>query len=590
MYEIMKRIPLWVRPFLGLALVVLGAVLALNSSASIQVFVLSLSVGLAVVGTARVIEAFGEDAGHDGGHRALDRWINGVSGALLVGMGIAALAWRGATLPVLALAVALLLVLSGVASLISLFRSANSSRAYALLGGLASIATGALVLAWPKLTVWAFGVFFGGWLVFTGLRLVLDFFARGKESPRTPARRKLLGFGKAAGSALALLVAVAMVLATSFLHAGDPRLVPDAFYTPPTDLPSAPGKLLRAEPLAQGVPGNANAWRTLYTTTHPDGSPAVASGSVVVPADRGPGELPVVSIAHGTKGIVPGCAPSLSVAPFSDGPAAALRELVGQGWAGVMTDYVGLGTAGPHPYLVGQAEGRNVLDAFRAARQLEGVALRGDTVIWGHSQGGHGALWSAAIAKDYAPEVEVLGVAALAPATDLAELALGVKDAAAGKVVSSYIAGSWDEVFPELDVAGQVTPGYAGSVRRIGELCFDGRDALSAVVGATQLFDAVIPESALNGPLGAKLRENSADRNIDYPLFVGQGLADQLVLPGMQRDWVAGRCAAGQRMDYREYAGLDHMPLVGDGSPLIPDLVAWANDRLEGNEPVNTCP
>lgn len=165
-----------------------------------------------------------------------------------------------------------------------------------------------------------------------------------------------------------------------------------------------------------------------------------------------------------------------------------------------------------------------------------------------------------------------------------------MKDAAAGKVVSSYIAEAWDEVFPELDVAGQVTPGYAGSVRRIGELCFDGRDALSAVIGATQLFDAVIPESALNGPLGAKLRENSVDRNIDYPLFVGQGLADQLVLPGMQRDWVAGRCAAGQPMDYREYAGLDHMPLVGDGSPLIPDLVAWANDRLEGTAPVNTCP
>ncbi|MFF5792986.1 lipase family protein [Paeniglutamicibacter sp. NPDC012692] len=589
----MKKIPLWVRPFLGLALVVLGAVLALNSSASIRVFVLAVSVGLVVVGIARVIEAFGNDADHGAdrgaGRDVLDRWINGISGALLVGTGVAALAWRGATLPMLALAVALLLVLSGAASLVSLFRSANTSRTYSLLGGLASIATGALVLAWPKLTVWAFGVFLGGWLVFTGLRLVLNFFARGKESSPTPTKRKLLGFGKVAGSALALLVAVAMVLVTSFIHAGDPRLVPDAFYTPPTDLPSEPGQLLRVEPLAQGVPENASAWRILYTTTHPDGSPAVASGSVVVPADRGPGALPVVSMAHGTKGIIPGCAPSLSSVPYSDGPAAALRELIGQGWAGVMTDYVGLGTEGPHPYLVGPAEARNVLDAFRAARQLGEFTLRNDTVIWGHSQGGHGALWSAAIAKDYAPEIKVLGVAALAPATNLVELALGVKDAAAGKVVSSYIAESWNDVFPALDVASQITPGYARSARRIGELCFDGRDALAAVIGGTQLFDAVIPESALNGPLGAKLRENSVNQNIDYPLFVGQGLADQLVLPGMQRDWVAERCAAGQHMEYREYEGLDHMPLVGDDSALIPDLVAWANDRLEGKAPVNTC-
>ena len=259
MFEVMKKIPLWVRPFLGLAMVVLGAVLALNSSASIQVFVLAVSVGLVVVGITRVIEVFGDDADHGpdrrAGHDALDRWITGISGALLIATGIGALAWRGATLPILALAVALLLLLSGVVSLISLFRSTNPNRTYSLLGGLASIAAGALVLVWPKLTVWAFGVFFGGWLVFTGLRLIIDFYARGKERSPTPTRRKLLGIGKIAGSALALLVAVAMVLVTSFIHAGDPRLVPDAFYTPPTDLPSEPGRLLRVEPLSQGVPG-----------------------------------------------------------------------------------------------------------------------------------------------------------------------------------------------------------------------------------------------------------------------------------------------------------------------------------------------
>ncbi|MFD1916189.1 lipase family protein [Paeniglutamicibacter kerguelensis] len=585
----MKKIPLWVRPFLGLAMVVLGAVLALNSSASIQAFVLAVSVGLVAVGIARIIEAFGEDADHGSDHGSVVRWITGISGTLLAGMGIAAMVWRGATLPVLALAVALLLLLSGVASLVSLFRSSNTNRTYSLLGGLASIATGTLVLVWPKLTVWAFGVFFGGWLVFTGLRLIIDFFARGRKNPSTPAKRRLAGFGKVAGSAVALLAAVVMVLVTPLIHAGDPRQVPDAFYTPPTDIPAGPGQLLRVEPLSQGVPENAAAWRILYTTTHPDGSPAVASGSVVVPANHGTEALPVVSMAHGTKGIVPGCAPSLSSVPYSDGPAAALRELIGQGWAGVMTDYVGLGTKGPHPYLVGQAEARNVLDAFRAASQLEEFSLRDDTLIWGHSQGGHGALWSAAIAKDYAPEIKVLGVAALAPATNLVDLALGVKDAAAGKVVSSYIAESWNDVFPELNVESQITPGYARSAQRIGELCFDGRDALAAVIGGTQLFDAVIPDSALNGPLGGKLRENSVNQNINYPLFVGQGLDDQLVLPGMQRGWVAERCAAGQHMEYREYEGRDHMPLVEDDSPLIPELVRWANDRLDGKAPVNTC-
>jgi pimeloyl-ACP methyl ester carboxylesterase len=82
-------------------------------------------------------------------------------------------------------------------------------------------------------------------------------------------------------------------------------------------------------------------------------------------------------------------------------------------------DYVGLGVDAPHPYLIGQPEGRSVLDAVRAAHQLDGVELEDRTVVWGHSQGGHAALWAGALAPTYAPDVNVIGVAALAPASDL---------------------------------------------------------------------------------------------------------------------------------------------------------------------------
>lgn len=124
-----------------------------------------------------------------------------------------------------------------------------------------------------------------------------------------------------------------------------------------------------------GIPEDADVWRILYATTNHDGSPAVASCSVVVPKVRSSKPLPVISIAHGTKGIIPRFAPTLSPLPLSDGPAAALRALVSDGWAGVTGDYVELGAKGPRPYLVGQAEGRNVLDAYRAAKSREGFTL-----------------------------------------------------------------------------------------------------------------------------------------------------------------------------------------------------------------------
>ena len=37
------------------------------------------------------------------------------------------------------------------------------------------------------------------------------------------------------------------------------------------------------------------------------------------------------------------------------------------------TDYEGMGTPGPHPYLVGISEGRSGLDAALAARQIPGA-------------------------------------------------------------------------------------------------------------------------------------------------------------------------------------------------------------------------
>ena len=51
-------------------------------------------------------------------------------------------------------------------------------------------------------------------------------------------------------------------------------------------------------------------------------------------------------------------------------PHRLLNEFLNRGWVVVMTDYEGLGTRGPHPYLFGTSEARGVLDIVRAARAL----------------------------------------------------------------------------------------------------------------------------------------------------------------------------------------------------------------------------
>jgi len=63
------------------------------------------------------------------------------------------------------------------------------------------------------------------------------------------------------------------------------------------------------------------------------------------------------------------------------------------------------------------------VNAVRAACQAPGADAGTRWAVWGHSQGGHAALWTGALAAQLAPELTLIGVAAAAPAAELLALA-----------------------------------------------------------------------------------------------------------------------------------------------------------------------
>jgi alpha-beta hydrolase superfamily lysophospholipase len=69
-----------------------------------------------------------------------------------------------------------------------------------------------------------------------------------------------------------------------------------------------------------------------------------------------------------------------------------LRSFVRDGYVVAATDYPGLGTSEPHPYLVGTSEARAVIDSVRVAGSLPGAGAGKKFVVWGHSQGGRRAV------------------------------------------------------------------------------------------------------------------------------------------------------------------------------------------------------
>ena len=180
---------------------------------------------------------------------------------------------------------------------------------------------------------------------------------------------------------------------------------------------AAHGELLSSAPLTGPavLTGAAENRYVTYATDGIGGKPVAVSGTIAIPKGTPPaGGWPVVSWAHGTTGIADQCAPSVT----GSGPVTFLNRLLDAGYAVVRTDYEGLGTPGDHPYLNGPSEGRSVLDIVRAARAaVPGLSKR--VLLAGHSQGGHAALWAAAIGPSWTPELKIRGTVAFAPASFL---------------------------------------------------------------------------------------------------------------------------------------------------------------------------
>jgi acetyl esterase/lipase len=393
-------------------------------------------------------------------------------------------------------------------------------------------------------------------------------------------KRWLVGIGLAL-AAIIVVAVVWFVLATR-----NPSV--DAFYDPPDDLSAPPGTILRFEEFDRGIPPGSQGWKVLYTSTDPDGDPIAVSGLVIAPADPPPGPRPVLAWSHGTLGIARPCAPSIS-----NEPLAGIPDLAGPlaaGWVITLTDYPGLGTPSPHPYLVGESEGRAVLDSVRAVHLLDtGIELDERYAIWGHSQGGHAALFAGQLAPAYLPEYPLVGVAALAPATTLQDNLGAIERSEVGNVLMIFTVESWTDVYPDIPDE-TLTARARGPAERIARACLNQPSRFRIVVNGLTLPDTIVAIDPTTDPAWtARLEQNTPDpTGTVSPLFVAQGLADEIIVSHVTAAWTTARCDAGAPTHWQAYPGVTHLQIVDPGGT---DALAWTTDRFdEVPLPPDACP
>jgi acetyl esterase/lipase len=384
-----------------------------------------------------------------------------------------------------------------------------------------------------------------------------------------------------------LRVLAAMCITVFSASAGVATAQP-AFYRPAEDeLAGAPGTIIRQEPM-QLAPAGAAAYRVLYRSMGLRDEPIAVSGIVVVPAGQPPqGGRPIVAWAHPTTGIVPRCAPSLARLHFQQ--MQGLRNLVERGYVVAATDYPGLGTVGPHPYLVGISAARAVLDSVRVARSMPGAGGDSRFAVWGHSQGGHAALYTGLIAESYAPELKLVGVAAAAPATDLAALLKDDFNSAGGKNITAMTLWSWARVF-NAPIDRVVVPAAMPTIDRLAEECLESiydflvRQRTERPLEQSFLSVGNLADVEPWRSLAARNSPGTLPPRI--PIFLAQGTADELVRPGVTQEYMTRLCRAGSKVRMMLMPGVGH-GFVGRDS--ADEAAAWMSDRFAGTVAPDDC-
>ncbi len=357
----------------------------------------------------------------------------------------------------------------------------------------------------------------------------------------------------------------------------------EELYAVPDPIPAGEhGDLLKYQALPE-PPDGAASWRVMYLSESLEGDPIVVTGTVVVPTAPAPADGRItLTLAHGTTGIADECAPSV------DGGAAELAlagPAVERGWIVATTDYEGLGTPGRHPYLVGESEGRGVVDVVRAAGQLPAAERGPTTLIGGYSQGGHGALWAGQVAPEWTPELDVVGTFAGAPATELDVILAAAPQLPVAGFAYMIVAG-FEAAYPEADPALFLTPEGVDRLAAVDEGC---TGAVFEAVADTPASELVRPDGASQEPWPTLATENNPGQVVtDAPILIIHSDQDDTVPVALSGILFDRMCGLGQVVDRRVL--VDGGSHVEAAVPAYTQAIAWFDDLLAGEPAPDSCP
>jgi pimeloyl-ACP methyl ester carboxylesterase len=425
------------------------------------------------------------------------------------------------------------------------------------------------------------------------------------------ARMFSSAFPKRQLRALALVASIPLVSATFGLLA--PALaapqafpVPDAatsdaatdpFYAKPSSAElsaAAPGTILRIREIKPkaffAFDVDAKAWQLMFRSTDGRGQPVASITTVLVPPHAPAKGRVLLSYQVAYDALTLQCAPSQSAIRGRALEQPQISSALSRGWVVSLPDYEGLDS------LWGAAvnSGQGVLDAVRAAQRFEPLGLDGVNTkvgLLGYSGGALASTWAAELHPTYAPELNIVGVAAGGVPVDIGNVARKVDGGMFSGLYLTMVM-SLSKAYPEINPEALVNNKGRELMKRAPSACVG-----QFMTGATETLwtypfkrmgDYVKVPDLLALPVVKRIIDENrlGQRTPKVPHYVYQATLDQVMSMDDLSQWVGGLCKAGVKVQKHTFLA-GHLIGLPWGFLGARDYIA---DRFEGKPVPSNCP
>lgn len=367
----------------------------------------------------------------------------------------------------------------------------------------------------------------------------------------------------------------------------------DPFYVPPTDrelAAVAPGTILKVRPAVAMASASkkmaAKAWHLMLRSTDHKGRAVASVATVFLPANAPAQGRKVVAHNPAYDSLTLESAPSYAYVKgvALAGEQSTVQGFLDKGYVVVVSDYEGLESL----WAVGRNSGQGVLDAIRAAESFPELALSGAATpiaITGYSGGAVAATWANELYKQYAPELNIRGVAAGGVPVDLGNVAR--------KVNKKFFAGlyfgvvtAFSRAYPEIDVASLTNDKGQAMLIEVGEMSNTTNPNFFKYAYKDLQDYVTVPDLLALPEVKAVITENRlGQRKPGAPMYLYNGTTDQVMPYEDVQALKAKYCAQGVKVKLTGFFGEHLLTLLSSATSVKTYVDDVFKDKVASNCP-----